>query len=127
MSLSSHCPGLMVTAGEDQLVKVWDVQDKTNPKFILEHSLDIGRLLSLECSVDQPFVIAIGGDEGDNNFVVFDLMKKFPAQMEAFKERRLMKVVDTVENKKTSVTVEGEFQAFKTGFRSVYLSAFSKK
>lgn len=111
MTLSNFCPGLMITGGQDQKVKVWDVENKASPRFVLEASLEIGELLSMEASVDQPFIVAIGGDEGDGeqNLRVLNLLKKFPAQMEPFKAKKLMKVVDTVENKKTNIQVDGKY------------------
>ncbi|OQR66267.1 periodic tryptophan protein 1-like [Tropilaelaps mercedesae] len=110
MTLSNFCVGLMVTGGPDELVKVWDVEDKAQPRFVLETSLGIGELLSMEASVDHPFVVAVGGDEGEQNVRIFDLVKKFPAQMESFKGKRLMKVVDTIENRKTNAQLKAKVE-----------------
>lgn len=74
ISLSSQCPGCLVTVSEDKSMKVWDIlNDK--PEFVMEKQVNIGLIQGLSGCPDAPFVVAMGGDQrGDgDNFKVLDI------------------------------------------------------
>lgn len=89
MVLSTHCPGCLITASEDKSLKVWDVLDH-KPTFVFEkENLNVGSVLSLANSPDEPFVLAIGGDDKSHGFIVVDL-KEWTA-LSRFEGRQLMR------------------------------------
>eukprot|EP00088_Acartia_fossae_P024420 TRINITY_DN25374_c0_g1_i1.p1 TRINITY_DN25374_c0_g1~~TRINITY_DN25374_c0_g1_i1.p1 ORF type:complete len:375 (-),score=82.31 TRINITY_DN25374_c0_g1_i1:206-1234(-) len=72
ISLSSQCPGCLVTVSADKSMKVWDIlNDK--PEFVMERQANLGLLQGLSGCPDAPFVIAMGGDQPSDNFRVFDI------------------------------------------------------
>jgi len=72
ISLSSQCPGCMVTTSADKTMKVWDIlNDK--PEFVMEQPGKVGLIQGMEGCPDAPFVIAMGGDKADSNFKVLDI------------------------------------------------------
>lgn len=94
ISFSASIPGFLVTASVDKTVRVWDTinihasnapaataggkKDKKGkgkdtaaasgasqePKLIAQKSLNAGKLFSVACFTDSPFVLAAGGDKG---------------------------------------------------------------
>ncbi|XP_037581814.1 periodic tryptophan protein 1 homolog [Dermacentor silvarum] len=89
MALSAYCPGCLVTASEDKTLKVWDVLDH-KPVFLFEkEGLNVGSVLTLASSPDEPFVIAIGGDNKSLGFAVVDL-KEWTA-LNCFEGRKLLR------------------------------------
>ncbi|KAL1437354.1 hypothetical protein MTO96_001415 [Rhipicephalus appendiculatus] len=89
MALSAYCPGCLVTASEDKTLKVWDVLDH-KPVFVFEkEDLTVGTVLTLASSPDEPFVIAIGGDNKSLGFSVVDL-KEWTA-LSCFEGRKLLR------------------------------------
>lgn len=76
LSLSSSCPGLLVTASNDGVIKVWDIINNTEPCLVWEHKSSLGALLCLAASPDNPFVFSVGGDNKAHNFKVFDFFEK---------------------------------------------------
>ncbi|XP_076753690.1 periodic tryptophan protein 1 homolog [Xylocopa sonorina] len=75
LSLSSSCPGLLVTAANDGVIKVWDIISNLEPCIVWEKKSNLGALLCLAPSPDNPFVFAAGGDNKAHNFKVFDLFE----------------------------------------------------
>lgn len=73
LAISNQCPGLLVTASTDELVKVWDCLEEAAPTLVTEINLGIGQVHCLELCPESPFVITAGGDKKSNNFTVFDL------------------------------------------------------
>jgi len=72
ISLSSQCPGCLITVSEDQSMKVWDIlNDK--PECTMERQLSLGSLQGMAGCPDAPFVVAVGGDERGDNFKVMDI------------------------------------------------------
>ncbi|KAJ3658645.1 hypothetical protein Zmor_010372 [Zophobas morio] len=70
--VSNQCPGLLVTSSPDGAVKIWDyTQDQVT--FVHEKDFNLGQVQCLDLSPDAPFVIAAGGDNKSNNFLVHDL------------------------------------------------------
>lgn len=90
LSLSSSCPGLLVTASNDSVVKVWDIADNTSPVLVYEKETNLGALQCLAPNPDNPFVFAIGGNNKQHNFKVLDL-KEIAEVREKFQERGLVK------------------------------------
>ena len=88
LSLSSSCPGLLVSAGNDGVIKVWDIINNKEPCSIWEKKTNLGALLCLAPNPDNPFVFAVGGDNKSHNYKIFDLLK-IPKVRERFRERKL--------------------------------------
>lgn len=72
MSLSSQCPGLLVTGSSDKTMKVWDVSG-ASPTCLEERDAKIGMVHCLEGCPDAPFVFAFGGDTPSHNMHVMDV------------------------------------------------------
>lgn len=62
----------MVTSSPDGLIKTWDCNE-TEAQFVFEKDFNLGTVQCLDLSPDSPFVIAAGGDNKENNFLVYDL------------------------------------------------------
>ncbi|KAG1689102.1 Periodic tryptophan protein 1 [Nymphon striatum] len=90
LSLSNHCPGCLMTVSTDQSFKVWDIFD-SQPECILEHDFRLGQMYCLSTCPDNPFVIASGGDNKENNFVVWDI-RQFDSVVKRFGDRNLVEV-----------------------------------
>jgi len=72
ISLSSQCPGCMVTTSADKTMKVWDIlNDK--PEFVMEQPSKVGLIQGMSGCPDAPFVVAMGGDKPNENFRVLDI------------------------------------------------------
>lgn len=93
MALSTHCPGCLITASADKSLKVWDVQDQ-KPVFVFEKDLKTGSVLALASSPDDPFLLAVGGDNRSQSFRVVDL--KSLTTLSRFDGRSLMQPVEVV-------------------------------
>lgn len=104
MALSMHCPGCLVTASADKMLKVWDVQDN-KPAFVFETDAKLGSVLALASSPDEPFLLAAGGDNHSHSFKLINL--KALNQLSRFENRRLMQPVEQVSesNMETDCTV----------------------
>lgn len=70
--MSTSCPGLMVTTSDDDILKVWDLIDLKAPQLVWEKKTNLGKILCLDSSPDNPFVFSVGGDNKAHNFKVFD-------------------------------------------------------
>lgn len=85
LSLSSSCPGCLMTASVDEHLKVWDIMDN-KPSFVYDEKLKVKKIFSASTSPDSPFTICCGGDNKNHNLRVVDLsqvdevMKKFRAR-----------------------------------------------
>ncbi|XP_015115318.1 periodic tryptophan protein 1 homolog [Diachasma alloeum] len=88
LSLSSSCPGLLVTSCDDSVIKVWDVLDIHKMDLIFEKKTNLGALQCLASCPDSPFVFTSGGDNKSHNYKVWDLME-ITAVSERFKGRQL--------------------------------------
>lgn len=89
MALSAYCPGCLITTSEDKSLKVWDVMDH-KPVFVFEkEGLTVGSVLTLASSPDEPFVVALGGDNKTCGFAVVDL--KEWAGLSCFESRKLLR------------------------------------
>jgi len=87
VSLSSQCPGCMVTTSADKTMKVWDIlNDK--PEFVMEEPAKIGLIQGMAGCPDAPFVIAMGGDKRSENFKVLDI-RESPQVRQRFGRRKL--------------------------------------
>lgn len=75
LSLSSSCPGLLVTSANDGVIKVWDIINNKEPWSVWEKKTNLGALLCLAPNPDNPFVFAVGGDNKSHNYKIFDLLK----------------------------------------------------
>lgn len=75
LSLSSSCPGLLVTSANDGIIKVWDIIENTKPSVIWEKKTNLGGLLCLASNPDEPFVFSAGGDNKSHNLKIFDLSR----------------------------------------------------
>lgn len=72
ITLSSQCPGLLVTGSSDKTMKVWDISND-KPTFVVEKEAKIGMVHTLDGCPDAPFVIALGGDTPSHNLHVMDV------------------------------------------------------
>lgn len=70
--VSPQCPGLLVTSSPDGVIKVWDYNEN-EAIFVTEKNFNLGTIQCLDLSPDSSFVIAAGGDNKSNNFLVHDL------------------------------------------------------
>lgn len=70
--MSKQCPGFLVTSSPDGLIKTWDCNE-AEAQFVFEKDFGLGTIQCLDLSPDSPFVIAAGGDNKANNFLVYDL------------------------------------------------------
>lgn len=87
ISLSSQCPGCLVTVSADKSMKVWDIlNDK--PEMVMERQPSLGFLQSLSGCPDAPFVVAMGGDNPADNFRVFDVRENIQVR-QRFGNRKL--------------------------------------
>ncbi|RZC39972.1 periodic tryptophan protein 1 -like [Asbolus verrucosus] len=89
--VSAQCPGLLVTSSPDGTVKVWDYNE-SEVAFVYEKNFNLGTIQCLDLSPDSPFVIAAGGDNKSNNFVVHDL-RNIDVVKHKFGERQLVELV----------------------------------
>ncbi|XP_063991604.1 periodic tryptophan protein 1 homolog [Diachasmimorpha longicaudata] len=89
LSLSSSCPGLLVTSSDDSVIKIWDVLDIHTMDLVFEKKTNLGALQCLSSCPDSPFVFASGGDNKSHNYKVWDLME-ITAVAERFKGRSLI-------------------------------------
>lgn len=81
--VSNQCPGLLVSSSPDGSVKVWDYSEN-DVTFVYEKNCNLGVVHCLDLSPDSPFVIAAGGDNKSNNFVVHDLRNIDVGKFERF-------------------------------------------
>jgi len=72
ISLSSQCPGCLVSVSADKTMKVWDISGN-KPEFIMERPLSLGLIQGVSGCPDAPFVIAVGGDKPSDNFKIMDI------------------------------------------------------
>jgi len=112
LCLSSQCPGLMVTASVDECIKVWDIVDH-QPTFVHQTKLKLGKLYSMAESPDSPFVIAVGGDNRNHNYKLYNLMVNSAVQ-NRFKDRTLIQTSISHERKKAGPDDEGEITEMET-------------
>ena len=95
LSLSSQCPGCLVTSSQDKIVKVWDISDDS-PSFVYERDVKLGQLHDLAACPDAPFVVCVGGDKRDDNMKVWDI-RESAAVKGRFGQRRLENPLNTAE------------------------------
>jgi len=72
MSLSSQCPGCLVTVSSDKNLKVWDI-NSGQPSCVTERTMKLGQLHCLDACPDAPFVVAMGGDLPADNLRIWDV------------------------------------------------------
>ena len=95
LSLSSQCPGCLVTSSQDRLLKVWDISGPA-PSFVTERDMRLGLLHDLAACPDAPFVVCVGGDKKDDNFKVWDI-REAAAVKARFGKRTLQNPLNTAE------------------------------
>nr|XP_023012005.1 periodic tryptophan protein 1 homolog [Leptinotarsa decemlineata] len=107
LAISRQCPGLLVTASPDEMVKTWDFASGSVPKLVHEREFKLGNIHCLELCPDSPFVITLGGDNKSNNFAVFDL-QNVDVVRQTFESRELVQLVsDGNEESSNSNILEG--------------------
>lgn len=72
LCISPHVPGMLTTTSSDGLLKVWDFT-QTDAKLIYTQAMKIGRIQCLGGSPENPFTMAVGGDNPKKHFKVVDL------------------------------------------------------
>ena len=72
LALSHQCPGCLVTASQDKMFKVWDIQSG-KPSFVAEHDFQIGGHYVTAACPDAPFAFCMGADNRSENFKVWDI------------------------------------------------------
>ncbi|XP_023331435.1 periodic tryptophan protein 1 homolog, partial [Eurytemora carolleeae] len=72
ISLSTQCPGCLVSVSADKSMKVWDIRGN-KPEFIMERQMNLGLIQSVVGCPDAPFVICLAGDKPSENFKVMDI------------------------------------------------------
>jgi len=72
LTLSSQCPGCLVSVSSDKSMKVWDISGDT-PEFVMEKPAKMGVLQAVAGCPDAPFVVAMAGDKPSQNFKIFDI------------------------------------------------------
>ncbi|CAL7951511.1 unnamed protein product [Xylocopa violacea] len=75
LSLSSACPGLLVSAANDGFIKVWDIISNVEPHFVWEKECNLGAILCVAPNPDNPFVFVGAGDNSSHNLKVFNLLE----------------------------------------------------
>ena len=55
-----------VSCSPDKSVRVWDVAAESEglPKLVAYKTMNVGKLFTLQCSPDTPFLLATAGDKG---------------------------------------------------------------
>lgn len=86
LSLSSSCPGLLISCSCDSVMKIWDIIDSNEPNCVHEKKTNLGSLQCLGSNPNCPFVFAMGGDNKAQNFKVFDA-SEIPEVASRFRER----------------------------------------
>ncbi|KAJ5068754.1 periodic tryptophan protein [Anaeramoeba ignava] len=64
----SLIPGLLVTAGTDKSIKIWDLQGNQLTFIYAKEFPEIGKIFSVKFSDDSPFVVSFGGSQGKVSF-----------------------------------------------------------
>lgn len=69
IQFSSLVNGMMATASVDKTVKVWDVHNMAQsgeeaPRCVAYKTMNVGKLLTMQFSHDEPFMLATAGDKG---------------------------------------------------------------
>eukprot|EP00762_Andalucia_godoyi_P004589 ANDGO_05086.mRNA.1 putative WD repeat-containing protein C17D11.16 len=67
MSMHPSAPGLMVTAGLDEMVKIWSIDSASGPSLMTSRNLGVGKVFVASQCFDDPFLIAVGGSTGSIN------------------------------------------------------------
>ncbi|XP_047098262.1 periodic tryptophan protein 1 homolog [Schistocerca piceifrons] len=106
LSLSCSCPGLLVTAGSDKKVCVWDISEDT-PVHVAEKTYNMGAIQCLDACPDAPFLFCVGGEKSDCNFRVLDLMQ-YSTVEKRFSSRPLLQAVPEKESDSTEAKTETE-------------------
>ncbi|XP_076278825.1 periodic tryptophan protein 1 homolog [Lasioglossum baleicum] len=75
LTLSSSCPGFLVTTANDGTIKVWDIIKHEEPLRVWESKSNLGALLCLASSPNNPLIFSAGGDNKSHNLRVFDFSK----------------------------------------------------
>lgn len=81
LSISSTCPGLLVTISAEGDLKVWDMADDRQPDLVHQRDLKLGTVHCLQLNPNSPFLIASGGDNKSHNFSVLDLLSEDVGKM----------------------------------------------
>jgi len=95
LSLSSQCPGALVTVSQDKVLKVWDISGES-PEFVVERDVNLGQLHACAPCPDAPFVVSMGGDKKSDNFKVWDI-RESDAVRARFGGRKLQNPLHTAE------------------------------
>lgn len=68
LSISPNVAGLMATCSPDKSVKVWDLRSSMSkggkPALVCQKTMALGGIYDCSFSVDDPYLIAAGGDQG---------------------------------------------------------------
>eukprot|EP00088_Acartia_fossae_P040928 TRINITY_DN42682_c0_g1_i1.p1 TRINITY_DN42682_c0_g1~~TRINITY_DN42682_c0_g1_i1.p1 ORF type:complete len:558 (-),score=115.32 TRINITY_DN42682_c0_g1_i1:52-1725(-) len=95
LTLSSQCPGCLISSSSDKCLRVWDVSGD-QPSFVMEQHLKLGVLQTVVGCPDAPFVVGLGGDNQENNFKVFDIRESAQVR-QRFGSRKLENPLQTAD------------------------------
>ncbi|KAJ8869490.1 hypothetical protein PR048_028481 [Dryococelus australis] len=103
LALSKKCRGLLVTAGCESVVKIWDL-NTTKPELVAEKKMKLGAIQCLDSNPDLPYIMCAGGDNKKNNFQVWDVLHGNREAQEMFMLRPLTD--ESAEPMETSDTLQ---------------------
>ncbi|XP_011496088.1 PREDICTED: periodic tryptophan protein 1 homolog [Ceratosolen solmsi marchali] len=120
LSMSTLCPGLLFSSNKDGTVKVWDVINHLEPQLVFEKQTNLGHIICLEASCDNPFTFAAGGDNKAHNLNVFDF-KTVDEVFNTFKNRTPKKFEGENNLQETENNVQSEVMDVTENFGTINL------
>lgn len=73
LSVNPKCPGMLSTSSADGTVKVWRY-DQAGVKLVHEDDTHVGRIQCMGTCPDNPFLLAVGGDNKNKNLRLINVV-----------------------------------------------------